>query len=107
MRLTPNNSTSLAVVRININNDALDDAKDNNAYAINSTNSISKMVSAWIDLQNAVNCYVDSDKDSNPLGSQGAPSGIRQLLERKEGLFRRHMMGKRVNYCCRSVGHIT
>ena len=28
---------------------------------------------------------------------------MRQLLERKEGLFRHHMMGKRVNYCCRSV----
>ncbi len=64
---------------------------------------LSKLVSAWIDLQNAVNCFMDSAKDPNPLGSQGAPSGIRQLLERKEGMFRRHMMGKRVNYCCRSV----
>ncbi len=26
-----------------------------------------------------------------------------QLLERKEGLFRKHMMGKRVNYAARSV----
>jgi len=24
-------------------------------------------------------------------------------LEKKEGLFRKHMMGKRVNYACRSV----
>ena len=30
-----------------------------------------KVTTAWIDLQNAVNCYVDSDKDPNPLGSQG------------------------------------
>jgi len=45
----------------------------------------------------------DSDKDPNPLGNNSAPSGIRQILERKEGLFRKHMMGKRVNYCCRSV----
>ena len=30
-------------------------------------------------------------------------SGIRQLLERKEGLFRMKMMGKRVNYSARSV----
>ncbi|KAJ3615707.1 hypothetical protein Zmor_012367 [Zophobas morio] len=28
---------------------------------------------------------------------------IRQLLEKKDGLFRKHMMGKRVNYACRSV----
>lgn len=26
-----------------------------------------------------------------------------QVLEKKEGLFRKHMMGKRVNYACRSV----
>lgn len=64
---------------------------------------LSKLVSLWIDLQNSVNCYMDSSKDPNPLGTQGAPIGIRQILERKEGLFRRHMMGKRVNYCCRSV----
>lgn len=29
--------------------------------------------------------------------------GIRQLLEKKEGLFRKNMMGKRVNFACRSV----
>lgn len=66
-------------------------------------NTTSKLVTLWIDLQNSVNCFMDSAKDPNPLGSANAPSGIRQLLERKEGLFRRHMMGKRVNYCCRSV----
>ena len=30
-------------------------------------------------------------------------SGICQLLEKKEGMFRQKMMGKRVNYACRSV----
>ena len=25
------------------------------------------------------------------------------MLEKKEGMFRKHMMGKRVNYACRSV----
>ena len=29
--------------------------------------------------------------------------GIRQILEKKEGLFRKNMMGKRVNFACRSV----
>jgi len=67
-----------------------------------SGSEISKLVSTWITLQNAVNCYMDSSKDPNPL-SKGGPQGIRQLLERKEGLFRQHMMGKRVNFCCRSV----
>ena len=49
-----------------------------------------------------VNCYIDSSKDPNVLANNQV-SGLRQLLERKEGLFRMHMMGKRVNYCCRSV----
>ena len=31
------------------------------------------------------------------------PPGVRQVLEKKEGLFRRNMMGKRVNFACRSV----
>lgn len=30
-------------------------------------------------------------------------TGICQLLEKKEGIFRQKMMGKRVNYACRSV----
>jgi DNA-directed RNA polymerase I subunit RPA1 len=64
--------------------------------------NLSKVVSHWIELQQAVNCYIDSSKDSNVLAQQG-PAGIRQILERKEGLFRKHMMGKRVNFCCRSV----
>jgi DNA-directed RNA polymerase I subunit RPA1 len=55
----------------------------------------------WIDLQTALNCYMDSSKD--PQINPNAPPGIKQLLERKEGMFRKHMMGKRVNYCCRSV----
>lgn len=32
-----------------------------------------------------------------------AHDGLHQVLEKKEGLFRKHMMGKRVNYACRSV----
>ena len=33
---------------------------------------LSKQISAWISLQNAVNCYMDSSKDPNPLGSPGS-----------------------------------
>lgn len=64
---------------------------------------LSRLISTLIDLQNSVNCYIDSSKDPNILSSNAGPSGIRQILEKKEGLFRGHMMGKRVNYCCRSV----
>ena len=55
----------------------------------------------WIELQTHFNCLLDSSKD--PTSDPNPPLGIRQLLERKEGIFRKHMMGKRVNYSCRSV----
>lgn len=64
---------------------------------------LSKLITAWIELQNAVNCYMDASKDPNAGNSDAHLIGIKQILERKEGLFRRHMMGKRVNFCCRSV----
>ena len=55
----------------------------------------------WIELQTHFNCLIDSSKD--PSSNPNPPIGIRQLLERKEGIFRKHMMGKRVNFACRSV----
>jgi DNA-directed RNA polymerase I subunit RPA1 len=36
-------------------------------------------------------------------GRRDVASGICQLLEKKEGMFRQKMMGKRVNFACRSV----
>lgn len=57
---------------------------------------------ACINLQAAVNCYIDTSKDPSSSLNVGA-NGIRQILERKEGLFRKNMMGKRVNHACRSV----
>lgn len=45
-----------------------------------------------------VNALFDSSK-----AGAGAAAGIKQLLEKKEGLFRKHMMGKRVNFAARSV----
>ena len=44
----------------------------------------------------------DALYDSNAGGSAGG-AGIKQQLEKKEGLFRKHMMGKRVNFAARSV----
>ena len=62
---------------------------------------LSQVLTRWIALQDAVNCFLDSSKDSS--AGEEANTGVRQLLERKAGLFRKHMMGKRVNYACRSV----
>ncbi|KAL6866300.1 hypothetical protein ACO1O0_002407 [Amphichorda felina] len=65
---------------------------------------ISQLHQACAELQDAVNSLIDKDK--NPV--QGAAAarnedGIKQKLEKKEGLFRKNMMGKRVNYAARSV----
>ena len=57
------------------------------------------MVKTWVKLQESVNCLIDSSRSSTP----DVPSGVRQVVEKKEGLFRRNMMGKRVNFACRSV----
>lgn len=37
------------------------------------------------------------------MAGRSATPGICQLLEKKEGIFRQKMMGKRVNHSCRSV----
>lgn len=46
-----------------------------------------------------MNCW--SRNFSQPFGVD--LQGIRQILEKKEGLFRKNMMGKRVNFAARSV----
>lgn len=58
----------------------------------------------WVNLQGAVNAVID--RDANPVqGKAGLTNadGIKQHLEKKEGLFRKNMMGKRVNFAARSV----
>uniref|UniRef100_A0A672TEL7 DNA-directed RNA polymerase subunit n=1 Tax=Sinocyclocheilus grahami TaxID=75366 RepID=A0A672TEL7_SINGR len=59
-----------------------------------------KLYNMWIRLQSHANIVFDSDMDK--LMTEKFP-GVRQLLEKKEGLFRKHMMGKRVDYAARSV----
>ncbi|XP_066429086.1 DNA-directed RNA polymerase I subunit RPA1 [Eleutherodactylus coqui] len=59
-----------------------------------------KLYSTWVRLQCHINIVFDSDLDK--MMTDKFP-GVRQLLEKKEGLFRKHMMGKRVDYAARSV----
>lgn len=53
-----------------------------------------------VKLQNLVNTFFDSSLDKS---GKKVPPGIRQVLEKKEGLFRKNLMGKRVNFSARSV----
>ncbi|KAI5064715.1 hypothetical protein GOP47_0019410 [Adiantum capillus-veneris] len=64
--------------------------------AINSA----QVTALWLSLQNCTNKLIDS---STAIGKKGEQNGVRQLLEKKDGLFRMNLMGKRVNYSCRSV----
>lgn len=62
--------------------------------------NLARKLAVWTELQNNVNMLVDSSK-AKP--GADAAQGIKQVIEKKEGLFRKHMMGKRVNYAARSV----
>ncbi|KAI0089112.1 beta and beta-prime subunits of DNA dependent RNA-polymerase [Irpex rosettiformis] len=65
---------------------------------------LQSLLDTLIQLQVDVNSFIDSSKNPAPV-RQGKlpPAGVKQLLEKKEGLFRKNMMGKRVNYAARSV----
>ncbi|GER49429.1 DNA-directed RNA polymerase [Striga asiatica] len=67
-----------------------------------------RIIACWVDLQQSINVLFDSKTaTSEPISedcqAQIKNSGICQYLEHKEGLFRQNMMGKRVNFSCRSV----
>lgn len=59
-----------------------------------------RMLNLWNDMQTNVNKLLDSS--SAGTGTADA-TGIRQQLEKKAGLFRMNLMGKRVNFAARSV----
>ncbi|TFY66559.1 hypothetical protein EVG20_g4537, partial [Dentipellis fragilis] len=79
-----------------VKSDAFDEAARRRVFG--------QLLEALIQLQIDVNSFMDSNKNPAPV-RQGKlpPQGIKQGLEKKEGLFRKHMMGKRVNYAARSV----
>ncbi|KAF6245033.1 hypothetical protein COO60DRAFT_1650460 [Scenedesmus sp. NREL 46B-D3] len=60
--------------------------------------ALQRFTAGWLRLQNEVNALIDSTTAENT-----DQAGVRQQLEKKEGLFRKNMMGKRVNYAARSV----
>lgn len=55
----------------------------------------------WEELQTAIDMILDTQSSPNRLTEKSL--GIKQIIEKKEGLVRMHMMGKRVNYACRTV----
>ncbi|KAI9448093.1 beta and beta-prime subunits of DNA dependent RNA-polymerase [Lactarius indigo] len=74
------------------------------AVSVKSSSYSVHCLATLVQLQVDVNSFIDSGK--NPVKLRNGklpPPGIKQILEKKEGLFRMHMMGKRVNYAARSV----
>uniref|UniRef100_A0A915PTK2 DNA-directed RNA polymerase subunit n=1 Tax=Setaria digitata TaxID=48799 RepID=A0A915PTK2_9BILA len=61
-----------------------------------------KMHNAYLILQQRMGAIFDQDLDKWTDVRIQIP-GIKQILEKKQGLFRMNMMGKRVNFACRSV----
>jgi DNA-directed RNA polymerase I subunit RPA1 len=61
------------------------------------------LLQAIVTLQEQVNGLIDSERGPQSYAAVRAANGVKQLLEKKEGLFRKNMMGKRVNYAARSV----
>ncbi|KAJ2870683.1 hypothetical protein GGH93_005386 [Coemansia aciculifera] len=83
-----------------------DKKDDKGAYAQAAESGVSfdRVVTMWVQLQQCVNNVMDNTKNPKLSKSGKLPDpGIRQVLEKKEGLFRQNMMGKRVNYAARSV----
>lgn len=81
----------------------LEDYNKNTTAALSSSNMlddsqeqkkkprVESLIRCWIDLQDAVNGLIDNSKASAPYGKVPTP-GIKQILEKKEGLFRKHLM---------------
>ncbi|RZB40094.1 DNA-directed RNA polymerase I subunit RPA1 [Asbolus verrucosus] len=60
---------------------------------------IEKLNIAWEGLQYNVDALVDSARAKQASGA----SGLKQIIEKKSGIIRMHMMGKRVNFSARTV----
>jgi len=69
--------------------------------AIKGATPLEQLDSVWKELQNHVDHVLDREMNRSAKGATGW--GFKQLIERKQGLFRMHMMGKRVNFAARTV----
>nr|CAB3468405.1 unnamed protein product [Digitaria exilis] len=101
-RFRPSTSSSLGIME-HPQNVLLSKVQEANLVLQHNSAGSSHMdaIRRWMDLQRSVNVLYDSSKGL--VKSEKNAHGIRQLLEKKEGILRQKMMGKRVNYACRSV----
>lgn len=65
---------------------------------IEGTSLYEKMYNAWSNLQDYVDLILDSTGNKITTGK-----GLKQIIEKKQGIIRMNMMGKRVNFAARTV----
>ncbi|XP_001602617.2 DNA-directed RNA polymerase I subunit RPA1 [Nasonia vitripennis] len=65
------------------------------------SSAIEKLHNAWQELQANVDHLID--RDMSKTTESANCQGLKQVIEKKQGVIRMHMMGKRVNYAARSV----
>jgi DNA-directed RNA polymerase I subunit RPA1 len=53
---------------------------------------VPSVIRTWIEIQQQVNAMIDSSLANSAKFGRDPPAGIKQILEKKEGLFRKHMM---------------
>ncbi|CAG9831713.1 unnamed protein product [Diabrotica balteata] len=90
--------TIIQVVQSKNDINVLSSVEAKTAYNIARGNSpIEKLNYCWEELQNDVNGLLDNEI------TRGEGQGLKQIIEKKEGVIRMCMMGKRVNFSARSV----
>ncbi|XP_015182840.1 PREDICTED: DNA-directed RNA polymerase I subunit RPA1 [Polistes dominula] len=68
---------------------------------IKGSTAVEKLHYAWQSLQTNVDHLMD--RELNKTSESANCLGLKQVIEKKEGIIRMHMMGKRVNYAARTV----
>ena len=85
----------------NENKEKDNNENDKNKNKDKKTSNMSDLATKCVQLQLAINTLFDSSKALSKKDQES--KGIRQIIEKKEGILRMKMMGKRVNHSGRTV----
>ncbi|KAM3279841.1 hypothetical protein ACQJBY_046924 [Aegilops geniculata] len=101
-RFRPSTSSSLGIME-HPQNVMLSKVQEANLVLQHDSAHLNHMdiLTRWRDLQTSVNLFYDSSKGLGKSGKDG--HGVRQLVDKKTGIVRQKIMGKRVNHSCRTV----
>ena len=92
----------LLVVRQDVQEDNLSPEAKAMIKGLRGEHITAKMDSIWKEMQADVDRVLDREMNTSKSNAKTG-WGFKQLIERKQGLFRMHMMGKRVNFAARTV----